>query len=150
MSFLLCSSFNKSEATYLLAGPSRPATSRNCSSITSSNWIQHRVTQLVCNSFPLKSPQANTRPPCHHSTGSHPHSSVHHLANCSVPTTSAFLNQCARQSHQVARVQQWKFLVTVMREIDHGQKSWSERGTKGAGQAANATNEKYEKLEGQL
>ena len=31
------------------------------------------------------------------------------------------------------------------RERDHGQKSWSERGTKGASQAANATNEKNSK-----
>ena len=38
----------------------------------------------------------------------------------------------------------------AMRERHHGQKSWSERGTKGASQAANATKAKYEKLKGQL
>ena len=41
-------------------------------------------------------------------------------------------------------------IFLLERERHHGQKSWSERGTKGASQAANATNEKYEKLEGQL
>ena len=38
----------------------------------------------------------------------------------------------------------------IKRERHHGQKLWSERGTRGACQAANATNEKYEKLEEQL
>ena len=36
-------------------------------------------------------------------------------------------------------------MMTRMRERHHGQRSWSERGTKGASQAANATNEKNTK-----
>ena len=73
----------------------------------------------ICSQMvPAEIAPANTRPACHHSTSSHPHSSVHHLANYPVPTTSASLNQCARHCHQVARVQQWKLLVTV---IHHAQ-----------------------------
>ena len=38
--------------------------------------------------------------------------------------------------------------VSDERDTHHGQKSWSERGTKGASQAANATNEKIRKTRG--
>ena len=67
--------------------------------------------RCVCNSFPLKSLRQTLDT---HSTSSHPHSSVHHLAVCPVPTTSASLNQSARHCHQVTRVQQWKLLVMVL------------------------------------
>ena len=35
--------------------------------------------------------------------------------------------------------------MVFMMKRHHGQLSWSERGTRGASQAANATNEKYKK-----
>ena len=57
---------------------------------------------------------ANIRPACHHSTRSHPNSSVRYFANCPDPTPPASLNQRARHCHQVARVQQWELLVAVL------------------------------------
>ena len=35
------------------------------------------------------------------------------------------------------------YVMMMMRERHHGLKSWDEHGTKGAGQAANATSRKY-------
>ena len=69
----------------------------------SSNPNQQRVIRFV------RSSRSNQSSNCHHSTGSHPHSSAH-----PVPTTSTSLNRCARHCHQVARVQQWDSFVTVL------------------------------------
>ena len=73
----------------------------------------------ICSQLvPAQIDPANIRPACHHSTGAHPHSLVHHLANRRVPTTSASLNRCARHYHQVARVQQWALFVTLLMEME--------------------------------
>ena len=78
----------------------------------------------ICSQLvPAQIDPAKTRPACHHSTGSHPPSSVHHLANCPFMTTSASLNQCARHCNQVARVQRWGFCATTLmtKTIHHSQ-----------------------------
>ena len=102
----------------LLAGHSRPGTLRNCSSDTHPA-IRFNTRSSICLQLVPAQIAPNTRPACHHSTGSHPQSSVHHLANCSVPTTFSFFEHVPRHGHQVARVKPWKLLVTLMTMMIH-------------------------------
>ena len=110
-----CDNFNKSSATRFLAGPWRQATSNTCSSDSppAIRFNTRSFDLLATRSILNRWSKHSTLPACHHSTSSHPHSSVHHME----------IAQVRQLCHEVAHVKQWELLVTALMKmmIHHAQ-----------------------------